>query len=97
MRNDTRILIITNRQQDLQDLRMVLSEHGNQPEILVARTHDGGLDMARNLHPHLCILANGMLMVEGRSFSDVLKQACPGVDIFIVEDGDLTKSAVATA
>ena len=95
MQPDTRILIITNRQQDLHDLRALLYGNENKPEILVARTHGGGLDMAHQLRPQLCILASAMLTLNGRSFSDALKQACPEADIFIVENGELAKSALA--
>jgi hypothetical protein len=55
----------------------------------VARSHMGALEMARTMHPQLCILSHAMVMLQGRYFPDALKEVCPDIDIFIAEDGDL--------
>jgi DNA-binding NarL/FixJ family response regulator len=91
MQSDTRILIISNRRNDPQELRSVLFGNESTPDIQVARSHAGALKMARIFQPQLCILRNDMVMLQGRSFAEVLKQACPGTDVFIVEDDDLTR------
>jgi DNA-binding NarL/FixJ family response regulator len=97
MRPDTRILIISNQLNDPKELRSMFCSNGRGPDIVVARSHLGALEMVRQLHPQLCILRSDMAQVEGRSFADALKQACPETDVFIVENGDLAFAATADA
>lgn len=62
--------------------------NGAGKDILVARSYMGALELARVEHPQLCIVSEKMVMLQGRSFPDALKEACPETEIFIADDGD---------
>jgi len=87
--NHNKILVVTNGHEDPKKIRAMFPQTRN--EILLARSHLGALELARSVHPQLCILSQGMVMMQGRYFPDALTEACPGIDIFIAEDRDLAE------
>jgi hypothetical protein len=91
MQNQThsKILVVTNDCQHPNKIWAMFPDNGAGKDIQVARWHQGALEMARTMHPQLCILSDTMLMLQGRYFPDLLKEVCPEIDIFIAEDYDL--------
>ncbi len=83
------ILVVTDGHEDPKKLRAMFKGNNGGKEILVARSHEGALQLARTMHPQLCILSDHMLMLHNRYFPDAIKEACPEIDIFIAEDADL--------
>ena len=93
MQRNTRILVITNDVNDPHALNSTLFADGGGKDISVARSYLGALEMARKLQPQLVIVRDNMVMLQGQYFPDVLKQACPSSDIFIVDESDLPRAA----
>jgi CheY-like chemotaxis protein len=85
--NNGKILVVTDGREDAKKIHAMFPRAAK--DILLARSHMGALELARMEHPQLCLLSDHMLMVQGRYFPDALKEACPGIDIFIAEDQDL--------
>lgn len=99
MQHQTRskVLVVTNDCQNPNKIREMFPDNGAGKDLQVARSHLGALEMARTMHPQLCILSHAMLMLQGRYFPDVLKEVCPEIDIFIAEDYDLADDGAKAA
>lgn len=93
----SKILVVTNGREDPKKIRAMFPDNGAGKEIMLARSHRGALEMARTVHPQLCILSDHMVLLHGHYFPDVLNEACPGIDIFIAEDQDLAAEADAAS
>jgi CheY-like chemotaxis protein len=92
-----KILVVTSDRQNPERVRTMFPGNGAGKDILVARSYMGALEMARAEHPEVCILSQQMLMLQGRSFPDALKEACPETEIFIADDGDFANGTADAA
>lgn len=91
--NNGKILVVTDGREDRKKIQAMFPS--SPKDILLARSHSGALELARMAHPQLCLLSDHMVTLHGRYFPDALKEACPGIDIFIAEDQDLADAGPA--